>query len=176
MADLPEHPPADGSINRESEPIKSDKEAFVSLAKLSKFDRTTLDKLVWDNILWKWQSEYPSDRHVAPLFFRSDMVLHHLAQLITEQIAEARVATIIAQRYNPDQQAKLDAWVAEQQHATLERQRAAGSKRDHAYHGAIGGSLTLVSTPTTLGTVTQVWYAKGTRYEAMIDLTDYKDW
>lgn len=43
-------------------------------------------------------------------------------------------------------------------------------------YGAIGGALTYEFTPTSLGTVTKVYYLKGHPNETSIDITDYEDW
>lgn len=42
--------------------------------------------------------------------------------------------------------------------------------------GAIGGAWTYEFTPTNLGVITIVTFAKGTDKERVIDLTEYKDW
>ena len=118
-------------------------------------------RMIFDKILWPWHNKYPSDRHVAPLFFRTDSVLHQLADLIAEQLTEARAAAIIEQRFTAEQQAKLNTWRTEQD----------ALRNEHV----INDNLTFESIPTTLGIVQRVWYCKGTPYEAMLDLTDRKD-
>lgn len=43
-------------------------------------------------------------------------------------------------------------------------------------HGAIGGALTYIFTPTGIGTVERVVYCMGTKIQANLDLTEYDLW
>ena len=84
-----------------------------------------------------------------------------------------------------DQTIRLCQWTAEQNRLAVELQKAnppEGVSREllescweegYAYGGAIGGSLTFMFTPTSLGDVTVVRDAF-TGQE--INLTDYEDW
>ena len=49
-------------------------------------------------------------------------------------------------------------------------------KIKYPYLGAIGGGVTYTFTPTGLGVVTKVIFAKGTDAEMELDLTDYDCW
>lgn len=44
------------------------------------------------------------------------------------------------------------------------------------YEGAIGGGLTYEFTPTSLGVIVDVVFAKGTKHEAKLMLTDFEEW
>ena len=82
-------------------------------------------------------------------------------------------------RLDDQQAAKLEAWCAEQDKAVLEKQRAAGAddqfiamvhEAGQPYYGAIGGELTFLFSPNSIGEVQRVRHS-GTGSE--IDLTDY---
>jgi hypothetical protein len=176
MADLPEHP----SEEREGSEGDRDrvwlKERLLNLGISEAKFREKINDIVWEQILFPWYHDHPTDRHVSPLFLRSDTVLHDLADRIITALAQAREGVMAEQKLNPEQQAKLDKWVRDQDAIVLMAQKALASTRKHPYFGAIGGSLTFETTMTSLGGVIKVWYCKGTSYEAVLDLTPYEDW
>lgn len=181
MADLPEHSPEDPTDSQDRERIW-DKETLVNLgmARLTALSdkeiRAKVSDLIWDKILWPWNEAYKEDRHVPMLFFRSDVVLHRLADLIAKQIEEARLDGELRARLTVKQLERLAVWRAEQDAKVLAAQKAAGLELNTPYFGAIGGSITFGSTPTSLGTVQTAIFCKGTEFEAELDLTDYSEW
>ena len=81
-----------------------------------------------------------------------------------------------------EQSAKLGIWLREQHLALAKRQwqipeiRSLMINENTPYLGAAGGSLTYEFTPTSLGTVTRVYFCRSTVWETNIDLTDYNEW
>ena len=82
----------------------------------------------------------------------------------------------------PEQSLKLGIWLKDQHVELAKRQWQIPEIRKHMvdesvpYLGAIGGGLTYEFTPTSLGTVTNVYFCRGTVFESKIDLTDYDEW
>ena len=83
-----------------------------------------------------------------------------------------------------DQLAKLVAWESEQDRIACEQQKATvgavldpliadSLERGIPYYGAIGGSLTYMFTPTSLGVVTKVMHGYTSN---VLDLSDYENW
>lgn len=176
--------------NRESEHCKelaraifcalqdTDQEANVprSVPLTEKEQRDALIEVVWNRILYPWYDDYKEDRHVPSLFLRSDVVLHRLADHITEQLCAVRQQTFAEQVLNQNQREKLELWVDEQNAKVLAEQQQKYPTQKRPRFGAIGGSLTWTRTPTSLGTVVTVIFCKGTTWEAELDLTDYSEW
>lgn len=181
MADIPEHPTEDPAGSQDRERIW-DKETLVNLgiARATSLNdkeiRAKVSDLIWDNILWPWHEAYKEDPHVSVLFDRSDVVLHRLESLIGEQLEEARLDGELRARLTVNQLERLAVWRAEQDAKVLAAQKAAGLELNTPYFGAIGGSITFESTPTSLGAVQKVIFCKGTEFEAELDLTDYSEW
>lgn len=84
-----------------------------------------------------------------------------------------------------EDQQKINAWIKEQYAVIVKAQIGSEFEKWHStdengitypYFGTIGGELTYQFTGTSLGTVTKVFFCKGTNYEAELDLTDYNSW
>lgn len=80
----------------------------------------------------------------------------------------------------PQQEEKLNTWLALQYKEKIEEQRKTMSPEDFScltldgefpYTGAIGGGLTYCFSPTSLGVITVVKF-----FDKQIDLTDYAMW
>lgn len=65
----------------------------------------------------------------------------------------------------PEQEAKIYAWETEQNKPYLD-------EHGYPYFGTIGGNLTYMFTPTSLGVIEKVKHASG----EILDITDYSSW
>eukprot|EP00041_Stephanoeca_diplocostata_P019789 m.430566 g.430566 ORF g.430566 m.430566 type:complete len:80 (+) comp21397_c1_seq2:280-519(+) len=70
----------------------------------------------------------------------------------------------------PEQEAKLQPWIEEQDKKCAEQQGNPGGRPNY---GAIGGAYTYSFSPTSLGVVVTV---KNSVTNESIDLSDYDDW
>lgn len=68
--------------------------------------------------------------------------------------------------------ATIAKWAKEQDEIVVAKQKAQGNAGDRPNYGAIGGELTYIFTPTSIGTIVKVVHGVT---KAELDLTDY-DW